>query len=203
MNRSGSVRTRSKADADRSRHAAEYPSGRVAAPSASSGRTRPRWPSSDAAIAAPTIPASLRSVAGTTRGRTVRRGMNLSAFLLTPPPRMIRFGQKSLSIAWRCSSRSFAQAFHDRPRRVRATAADRRSASRPRISMWPSSVFGTSTPSLNMPEPRPVPRVSTNTTPRSPRPAPKRISARPAASASLRTTTGRLHGACEVRSARS
>ena len=91
--------------------------------------------------------------------------MNLSAFLLTPPPRMIRFGQKSLSIAWRCSSRSAAQAFHDRPRRVRATAADRRSASRPRISMWPSSVFGTRTPSLNIPEPRPVPRVRTNTTP--------------------------------------
>ena len=31
--------------------------------------------------------------------------------------------------------------------------------------MWPSSVFGTSTPSLNMPDPRPVPSVSTNTTP--------------------------------------
>ena len=35
----------------------------------------------------------------------------------------------------RCSSRSVAHAFHDSPRLTRATAADRRSAARPRISI--------------------------------------------------------------------
>ena len=50
-------------------------------------------------------------------------------------------------------------------------------------------MFGTSTPSMNMPEPMPVPNVSTMTTPCTPRPAPKRTSASPAASASLTTWT--------------
>ncbi len=44
---------------------------------------------------------------------------------------------------------------------------------------------------MNRAEPRPVPRVSTKTTPRFPTPAPKRISATPAASASLTIETGR------------
>ena len=73
--------------------------------------------------------------------------MNLSPDLLTPPPRMIRFGHMSLSILSRCSSRSCAQAFQERPRRIRAAAAERRSAARPRISICPNSVLGTSTPS--------------------------------------------------------
>ena len=124
--------------------------------------------------------------------------MNLSGFLLTPPPRMNRLGLNRRSMATRCSSRSDAQAFHDRPRRIRALAAERRSASRPRISMWPSSVFGTRTPSTNSADPRPVPRVSTNTVPVLPRPAPKRISATPAASASLTIVTSRDSRASEL-----
>ena len=54
-------------------------------------------------------------------------------------------------------------------------------------------MFGTSRPSTKMPEPTPVPRVSTITTPRLPWPAPKRISATPAASASLTTQVRRLN----------
>ncbi len=57
--------------------------------------------------------------------------------------------------------------------------------------MWPSSRFGTRTPSTNSAEPMPVPSVRTRTVPRTPRPAPKRISATAAASASLSTVTGR------------
>ena len=60
-----------------------------------------------------------------------------------------------------------------------------RSAARPRISIWPNSVFGTRTPSLNTPDPTPVPRVRKMTTPGWSLPTPKRISAIPAASASL------------------
>ena len=52
-------------------------------------RTRP----SAAAAAAPTIPASLRNAAATTGVRHSRRGTHLSAFLLTPPPAMMRSGQ--------------------------------------------------------------------------------------------------------------
>ena len=50
-------------------------------------------------------------------------------------------------------------------------------------------MLGTSVPSMNTAEPIPVPRVMMITTPRRPLPAPKAISAIPAASASLRTTT--------------
>ena len=147
---------------------------------------------SAATMAAPMIPASFRRRAGTTVVRTVSRGTNLSALLLTPPPRMMRFGHISWWILSRCSSRSAAQAFHDNPRLIRAAAADRRSAARPRISIWPSSVFGTSTPSLKVPDPTPVPRVRKMTTPGWSLPTPKRISAIPAASASLMMKTGRL-----------
>ena len=112
------------------------------------------------------IPASLRSAAGTTRQRVVRRGMNLSAFLLTPPPRIMRLGHISLSIRSRCSSRSAAQAFHDRPRLTRAAAADRRSASRPRISMWPNSVLGTSLPVDEHPRTDPRPEGEEDDDPR-------------------------------------
>ena len=123
---------------------------------------------------------------------TVSRGMNLSALLLTPPPRIMRLGHISCWIRSRCSSRSAAHAFHDSPRLTRAAAADRRSAARPRISIWPNSVFGTSTPSTNTPDPTPVPRVRKMTTPGLSFPTPKRISAIPAASASLMMKTGRL-----------
>mgnify|MGYP003694494369 CR=1 FL=1 len=81
-----------------------------AAPPMSAGRSvdvsrRPTAPT--AAIAAPTIPASLRSCAAHDRAAgPFRRGMNRSGCLLTPPPSDQRFGENSLSIAWRCSSRS-------------------------------------------------------------------------------------------------
>ena len=80
---------------------------------------------SAATIAAPMIPASLRSSAGTTSHLTVSRGMYLSALLLTPPPRIMRFGHISCWIRSRCSSRSAAHAFHDSPRSTRAAAAER------------------------------------------------------------------------------
>ena len=52
-------------------------------------------------------------------------------------------------------------------------------------------MFGSSTPSWNTAHPMPVPNVIMMTTPPSSRPAPKRISAMPAASASFRARTGR------------
>src|ERR1700689_2923734 len=51
-----------------------------------------------ALMAAPTMPASFCSVAGTTVARKDRRGRNLSDFLLMPPPTMIRSGDSSASI---------------------------------------------------------------------------------------------------------
>ena len=45
---------------------------------------------------------------------------------------------------------------------------------------------------MNTPEPTPVPRVRKMTTPGLPAPTPKRISAMPAASASLTMLTGRF-----------
>ena len=147
---------------------------------------------SAATMAAPTIPASLRSSAGTTGVRVVSRGMNLSAFLLTPPPTMNSVGHMRSSMRWRCSSRSHRPGL---PREARAgpgpptrTVAP---PGRPRISIWPNSVFGTSVPSTNTPDPTPVPRVRKITTPGRPAPIPKRISAMPAASASLTMLTGR------------
>jgi hypothetical protein len=50
-----------------------------------------------AARAAPTMPASLSSCAGTTRVRVDSSGTHLSAFLLTPPPTMIMSGQRLFS----------------------------------------------------------------------------------------------------------
>src|SRR5579859_3689880 len=46
-----------------------------------------------AAMAAPTMPASFCSAAGTTRALSVSLGRNLSDFLLMPPPMMIRSGE--------------------------------------------------------------------------------------------------------------
>ena len=51
--------------------------------------------------------------------------------------------------------------------------------------MWPNSVLGTSRPARNSALPIPVPNVTISTVPCWPAPAPKDISARPAASASL------------------
>ena len=65
------------------------------------------------------------------------------------------------------------------------------SASAPLSSRCPSSVLGTRRPSWNSALPMPVPNVSSRTTPRTLRPAPKATSATPAASASLRTVTRR------------
>ena len=133
--------------------------------SVAGGSAAARSAASTAITAAPMIPASLRSCAGTTGGRTVSRGPYLSKFLLTPPPRMNSSGQISSSMRIKCSSRSCVHAFHDRPRLVRATDAERRSAGRPRISIWPNSVFGTSLPSMNTADPTPVPSVRSTTTP--------------------------------------
>src|SRR5215211_2917151 len=55
--------------------------------------------------------------------------------------------------------------------------------------MCPNSVFGTSRPPTKREVPMPVPSVSIRTTPSSSLPAPQRISARPAASASFTTLT--------------
>ena len=57
--------------------------------------------------------------------------------------------------------------------------------------MCPSSRFGTSIPFENSADPVPVPSVIRNTVPRRPTPAPNRISATPAASASFTRWTGR------------
>src|SRR6185437_2499519 len=58
-------------------------------------------------------------------------------------------------------------------------------------SRCPSSVLGNSRPSMNKAVPMPVPNVSMMAVPATPRPAPQRISAMPAASASFKTTAGR------------
>ena len=124
--------------------------------------------------------------------------MNWSAFLLTPPPRIMRFGHISCSIACRCSSRSMAQAFHDRPRRVRAAGGG--SAFRGSRRGSPSArtrCSGRASPSMNTPEPTPVPSVRKMTTPGWSLPIPNRISAIPAASASLTIETGRLEDLAE------
>ena len=60
-------------------------------------------------------------------------------------------------------------------------------------------MLGTSLPSRNSPDPIPVPNVSMMTTPSRPRPTPYRISASPAASASLITCTGRPDAAVKTR----
>ena len=94
-------------------------------------------------------------------------------------------------MASRYSASSLLQACQLRPLRSLIEAAARCSASLPRICRCPSSVFGTRTPSRKSADPMPVPSVSISTVPTSPRPAPKRISARPAASASLPTISER------------
>ena len=65
-----------------------------------------------AAMAAPTMPASLRSRAGMTWAVTVRRGIKFSCFLHTPPPRMIKLGENNFSMWRRYSSSRPAHSFH-------------------------------------------------------------------------------------------
>ena len=68
-------------------------------------RSSPGADSRPAVIAAPTIPASLCSAAGTIRARMpVSRGTHLSACLLIPPPTMTRSGDSSASMCCRYSS---------------------------------------------------------------------------------------------------
>jgi hypothetical protein len=55
------------------------------------------FPASTAATAAPTIPASFSSCAGTIGARVLRNPKNFVAFLLMPPPMMNRSGENSIS----------------------------------------------------------------------------------------------------------
>ena len=65
-------------------------------------RTSLRVTSAEAATtAAPTMPASFCSVAGTTLVRTFSSGMNLSAFRLAPPPMMMMSGANRASSSLR------------------------------------------------------------------------------------------------------
>ena len=97
--------------------------------------------------------------------------MNFPAFREMPPPRMIRSGQtRRVDAVEVLVEQRRPLRRSDRPRRSRAPAEARVSASLPRISMWPSSRFGTRTPSTNSAEPIPVPRVSNRTTPLTPLP---------------------------------
>src|SRR5204863_46915 len=83
------------------------------------------------------------------------------------------------------------QAEKSRPCAERTCAEAHFSASMPCSSRCPSSLLGKSLPPVNNAVPMPVPKVSMTTVPVQPRPLPKRISARPAASASFRNSTGR------------
>src|SRR4051812_35043461 len=65
--------------------------------------------STSEAIAAPTIPAVFRRVAGTTGVRFASRGIHFSALRLLPPPAMNRSGQIAFSMATRTLVTSLAQ----------------------------------------------------------------------------------------------
>src|SRR6185437_10914969 len=143
-----------------------------------------------AAIAAPTMPASLCRAAGTIFAWTpVSSGTHFSDSLLIPPPTMISPGDSSASRCCRYSDTRSVQSFQPQPWSVLPRSEARFSASLPRISICPNSVFGTSTPSTNSADPTPVPNVSISTVPCTPTPAPNVISAIPAASASFSTAT--------------
>jgi imidazole glycerol-phosphate synthase subunit HisF len=143
------------------------------------------------AIAAPTIPASLSKAAGTIRARMpVSRGTHFSDCLLIPPPTMNRSGDSTASMCRRYSSTFPAHLPQLMSCSSLARSEARFSASSPRSSTCPNSVFGTSVPWMNSALPIPVPKVSISTVPFSPAPAPKATSAMPAASASFSTRTG-------------
>ncbi len=105
---------------------------------------------------------------------------------------MIRSGQSRFSSAPRYRLTRSAHSSQDRSLSSFTEAAARFSASWPSTSRWPNSVLGTRLPFRNSALPMPVPKVSSVTTPDRFTPAPNRISARPAASASLSTTTWSL-----------
>ena len=130
------------------------------------------------------------------RARDSSRGPKRAQFSLTPPPMMNKSGHSS---ACRRASTSLTRPAHSSQpssSAVRTRAEARCSASMPRISMWPNSLFGNRQPSWKIALPMPVPNVSIITVPPSSRPAPKRISARPAASASLMNTAARPVTSC-------
>jgi electron transport complex protein RnfA len=129
--------------------------------------------------------------AGTTLALTVRSGRKRSPFLLAPPPKMIRSGLTSFSRVTRYLSKRFAHSSQLRSSAFLTASAAYFSASIPINSIWPNSVFGTSPPFTNKTVPMPVPIVQRSTTPLVSTPAPNFISARPAASASFITETGR------------
>ncbi len=136
------------------------------------------------------MPASLSIPAGTTRACSpVSSGRNLSDCLLIPPPTMMSCGDSSASMCSRYSLTFLAQCFQLMSCAVLARSEARSSASLPRISRCPNSVFGTRTPSMNSALPIPVPSVTMCTVPGSPFPAPNVISATPAASASFSSRT--------------
>ena len=123
-------------------------------------------PCSAATIAAPMIPASLRSVAAHDRRPDRQPRDEPVGVLADAAAEDHQVRPHQLLDRARGARRG-------RPPRPSTTgragparsAADRRSAARPRISIWPNSVFGTRTPSLNTPDPTPVPSVRKMTTP--------------------------------------
>jgi cyclase len=169
---------------------AGYPVRRLPSGQAEPGRCAGEGAVAAAAIAAPTMPASLCRLAATILARTpVSNGTHFSDSLLIPPPTMIRPGDSSASMCCMYSSTRPAHFDHDRSWSSLARSEARFSASFPLISTWPNSVFGTSVPSMKSALPIPVPNVSISTVPFTPSPAPKVISARPAASASFSMVT--------------
>ena len=123
--------------------------------------------------------------------RTVSRGTNLSAFLLTPPPRIMRFGHIELVDPVEVLVEI------GRPGLPGQAALDPRGRGGAPLGGHAADLHlaelgvRDEPPSMNTPDPTPVPRVRKMTTPGLPRPIPKRISAIPAASASLMIVTGR------------
>lgn len=117
------------------------------------------------ASAAPMIPASFNVAAGTTLAFTVRNLKNFPWCLLAPPPKIIRSGQISFSRLVRYPLNRLAHIFQESSSLFRAASDADSSASSQSISICPSSVFGSRTPSVNKDVPSPVPIVTISTTP--------------------------------------
>ena len=150
------------------------------------------FPASTAATAAPTMPASLSSCAGTIGARVFEEPEELLRLLADAAADDEQVGGEQHLERDGGTRRPAEPHFFQLSFLFSRTISDARfSASLPRSSRWPSSVLGTRAPSTNNALPMPVPSVTIITTPCLLRPAPKRISARPAASASLSTTNGR------------
>src|ERR1700676_1069424 len=124
------------------------------------------------ANAAPTMPASERRVPTTKRASQCSLSMNFSGSSVMPPHRTMRSGHSNECIS---SSTRFNCSVHASQVRRWSTFARpdaRSSASIPKTSRWPNSVFGTSLPSTNRALPMPVPRVNKSTVPGTSRAAP-------------------------------